>query len=139
MKDYMMQTVAVKVFSTKSAELHGTTPTHLIRQEVSVLSYLSHPNIVSLVGVCMRPRPMLLLEYATLGSLKQQQYKIISYNMKHSIMAQVASGLAYLHKNDIIYCDLKAENVLIFSLSPTASVSNTLHYVAIVVMPLYNR
>ena len=82
---------------------------------------------------------MLLLEYATLGSLRQQQYKTISYNMKHSIMAQVASGLAYLHKKDIIYCDLKAENVLIFSLSPTASVSNTLHCVAIVVMPLYNR
>ena len=139
MKDHMMQTVAVKVFSTKSAELHGTTPAHLIRQEASTLSYLSHPNIVLLVGVCMRPKPMLLLEYATLDTLRQQQYRTISYNMKHSIKEQIASGLAYLHKNDIIYCDLKAENVLIFSLSPTASVSNTLHYVAIVVMPLYNR
>ena len=133
----MIQTVAVKVFSTKSAELNGTTPTHLIRQEVSILSYLSHPNIVSLVGVCMRPKPMLLLEYATLGSLRQQQYKTISYNMKHSIMAQVASGLAYLHKKDIIYRDLKADNVLIFSLNPTASVSITLHYVTVVITPVY--
>ena len=85
----------------------------------------------------MRPKPMLLLEYATLGSLRQQQYKTISYNMKHSIMAQVASGLAYLHKNDIIYHDLKADNVLIFSLNPTASVSITVHCVAVVVMSIY--
>ena len=111
------------MFSAKLAELNGATPTHLIRQEVSILSYLSHPNIVSLVGVCMRPKPMLLLEYATLGSLRQQQYKTISYNVKHCIMAQVASGLAYLHKNSIIYRDLKADNILIFSLNPTASVS----------------
>ena len=72
---------------------------------------------------------MLLLEYATLGSLRQQQYKTITYNMKHSIMAQVASGLAYLHKKSIIYRDLKADNVLIFSLNPTASVSIFLCYV----------
>ena len=117
--------MAVKVFNASLAELNGTTPTHLIRQEVSILSCLSHPHIIPLVGVCVRPKPMLLLEYAPLGSLRTVDYSKLTYNTKHAIMAQVASGLAYLHKNSIIYRDLKADNVLMYSLNPTAPVSVT--------------
>jgi len=117
--------VAVKVFNASLAELNGTTPTHLIRQEVSILCCLSHPHIISLVGVCVRPKPMLLLEYAPLGSLRRVEYDKLSYNTKHAIMAQVANGLAFLHKNSIIYRDLKADNILMFSLNPTAPVSVT--------------
>lgn len=36
--------------------------------------------------------------------------------LTQKIAYQVASGLAYLHKKNIIFCDLKSDNILVWSL-----------------------
>ena len=41
----------------------------------------------------------------------------------YGMCSQVASALAFLHKHNVIYRDLKADNVLIFSLSIVAKVT----------------
>ncbi len=131
---------------------------------------MNHPSIIKLVGIILRPKAMLLMEYAELGSLNAlSPYSSVSNNLKHRIAMQVmymytcygslyaskhfsciicippsisiyqkdcmpgyayvvfffqvASGLAFLHKNKVIYRDLKPGNILIFSLSFNAKVS----------------
>ncbi|XP_063952426.1 leucine-rich repeat serine/threonine-protein kinase 2-like isoform X4 [Lytechinus pictus] len=111
---YRDKSVAVKVFS-KGGESH---PHRLLRQEVTVLRHLQHPSLVSMEGVGLNPR-ILVMELATLGSLNTllASGRVKNRNLQHRIAMQVAEGLAFLHKNRIVYRDLKPDNVLIFSLA----------------------
>jgi serine/threonine protein kinase len=121
---YDNRTVAVKLFYPHMAEMHNTTPNQLIRQEISILSQLDHPYIIRLEGVCLRPKPMMILEFAGLGSLTSfSPYSNVSSNLKHRIMLQIVSALAFLHKNKVIYRDLKPGNILIFSINLNEAVS----------------
>lgn len=36
--------------------------------------------------------------------------------LTHKIAYQIVTGLAYLHKKNIIFCDLKSDNILVWSL-----------------------
>jgi leucine-rich repeat kinase 2 len=121
---YDNRTVAVKLFYPHMAEMHNTTPNQLIRQEISILSQLDHPYIIRLEGVCLRPKPMMILEFAGLGSLTSfSPYSNVSSNLKHRIMLQIVSALAFLHKNKVIYRDLKPGNILIFSINLNEAVN----------------
>jgi leucine-rich repeat kinase 2 len=120
---YKGKPVAIKMFSKKFAEINGTTPNHLLRQEVIILSQMDHPNIIKLVGVSLRPQPLLVLEYAEYGSLQKVSLESYTVRLKHSIAVQIASGLAYLHKHHVIYRDLKPDNILVFSPNISATVN----------------
>ena len=51
---------------------------------------MKHPFIISMIGVCMRPKAMLLLEFAELGSLSSfDPYSNLSLPLKHRIAVQV--------------------------------------------------
>jgi len=103
------------------------------RHEINILQTLCHPNIVQLVGLCLRPLSI-VLELAPLGSLesvfkeyKRACLKIDQFTVQKTIL-QIARALEFLHQHRIIYRDLKTENVLVWSYpSPSTCASNQAH------------
>lgn len=69
-------------------------PHRLLRQEVPFLANLRHPSILTLYGVCVRPRA-LVLEIAPLGSLNSLLSKgeVLSRGLQHRIALQVKTNL----------------------------------------------
>ncbi|KAM9317959.1 leucine-rich repeat serine/threonine-protein kinase 1 [Pholidichthys leucotaenia] len=95
------------------------------RQEASMLHSLQHPCIVSLVGISIHPL-CFALQLAHLGSLntvleekhkgKSSKYMPLGHMLTFKVAYQIAAGLAYLHRKSIIFCDLKSDNILVWSL-----------------------
>ena len=88
--------VSLYMYSLSHTHTHTHTHTHLISPpsllftQVQILSRIKHPFIISLVAVCVRPKAMLLLEYAELGSLSSfYPYSNLSLPLKHRIAVQV--------------------------------------------------
>ncbi|KAM4677599.1 leucine-rich repeat serine/threonine-protein kinase 1 [Discoglossus pictus] len=101
------------------------------RQEASMLHSLQHPCIVSLIGISIHPL-CFALELAPLGSLNtvlaergqvSQSFMPLGHMLTQRISYQIASGLSYLHKKNIIFCDLKSDNILVWSLDVRSAVN----------------
>nr|XP_057944931.1 leucine-rich repeat serine/threonine-protein kinase 1 isoform X5 [Doryrhamphus excisus] len=93
------------------------------RQEAAMLHSLQHPCVVSLVGVSIHPL-CFALQLAPLGSLNSVleercqgcRYAPLGHMITFKVAYQIAAGLAYLHRKNIIFCDLKSDNILVWSL-----------------------
>ncbi|KAG8795253.1 hypothetical protein FRC12_016600 [Ceratobasidium sp. 428] len=76
---------------------------------------LSHPNIAKLLGMAVfQGRIAMISPWITPGNF----YKFIDgfpEADRMDLCLQVAAGLAYLHANQVVFGDLKAQNVLIGS------------------------
>ncbi|XP_060116064.1 leucine-rich repeat serine/threonine-protein kinase 1 [Heteronotia binoei] len=143
---YQGKPVAVKQFLMKKCMSSASSATdtmlrHLramdamknfseFRQEASMLHSLQHPCIVSLVGISIHPL-CFALELAPLGSLttvlsensKGASFVPLGHMLTLKAAYQIAAGLAYLHKKNIIFCDLKSDNILVWSLDAKESVN----------------
>jgi len=116
---YRGQSVAVKLYISDSADKPGAWVKDMIG-ECKILQRLRHPCLMSMVGVCINPMA-LVMEEAPLGSLSVCLYKhhlAIPRVVMHRIAIQVVSALRFLHSVHIIFRDLKAGNVLVWSLDP---------------------
>jgi serine/threonine protein kinase/GTPase SAR1 family protein len=110
------QQVAIKTYFDSSGS-DPLKPLSELRQEVAVLQRVNHPNLVGMVGVCQKPL-RLVLDLAPLGSLDTylKKKQLFARVLIHRMAGQVAAALAYLHNELIIFRDLKAANVLVWSL-----------------------
>ena len=91
-----------------------------VRQEIDVHTRLEHPSIVKLVHAFEPPfenRIYIVLEYCSGGDLAKflrlRQGRPVSEVEARTMVLQVAEGVAYLHKHNIMHRDLAIGNILL--------------------------
>lgn len=67
-----------------------------------------HPE--KLVVCRLKPQKVELL------SLAGSTFMPLGHMLTFKVAYQIAAGLAYLHRKSIIFCDLKSDNILVWSL-----------------------
>jgi len=88
-----------------------------LRTESAILCELQHPNILRFIGMCVKPPNLCMVaEYLERGSLSHILYNMdnhLTWEHKKGFAQDIATGLAYLHKNSIIHRDVKSSNMLV--------------------------
>ena len=118
--------------------LHGASPSRralrAFAREVSVLSRLKHPHIVRLLGACLTPPSVCIVEELVAGgslfaylhdrgtsgagvekNAKKQKHPTSNLTLAQTVdvCGDVASAMAYLARNGVVHRDLKTQNVLL--------------------------
>jgi len=108
---YMDLDVALKIYAPgQGMDSHSIDE---LRREIRVVFTLNHTNLLkpSYLGV-WEGMPYLVLAYCSRGSISSHIGQMSEQEIWH-VIHDVAAGLAYLHKNDIVHQDIKPDNILI--------------------------
>ena len=110
--------VTDKVFAIKEISYENLNKIkNTIKREFTVMKKLNHPNIIKLHEVFFdseNKNVYLVLDYYKRGDLFNfLKGKPLKEKYAKKYMRQLASGLKYLHDNNIIHRDLKLKNILV--------------------------
>ena len=113
---YKTKSVAIKKYVKRSEGALAR-----LRLEAKLLLQSHYPCLVCLIGICVHPLMALVLEKAPLRSLDFPllKRKIPIHRLTiFRIATEVAAALRFLHSQGIIFRDLKASNILLWTLDP---------------------
>ncbi|MBD3404066.1 protein kinase [candidate division GN15 bacterium] len=101
------------------------------RKEASLLTSLKHKNIINIFGSGGTNRnTVIVCEYARGGSLADRMVRKYEWKPAVELIAQVAAGLDFAHKNNIVHGNLRPSNIL-FDKDDTPKISDfgmPIHY-----------
>ncbi|KAG6332197.1 hypothetical protein ID866_6890 [Astraeus odoratus] len=106
------QMVAVKRIRLEGLKEEEVTQ---LMNEVDLMKSLSHPSIVKYEGMARDEGTLnIVLEYAESGSLGQtlKAFGKLNERLVASYVVKILEGLHYLHRCQVVHCDLKAANIL---------------------------
>ncbi|KAG8384492.1 hypothetical protein BUALT_Bualt04G0123300 [Buddleja alternifolia] len=93
-----------------------------VMNEIKLLSSVSHPNLVRLLGFCIENEEQILVyEYMPNGTLSQhlqrERGSILPWTVRLTIAAETAQAIAHLHSGmnhpPIYHRDIKSSNILL--------------------------
>jgi len=106
--------VAMKVLFKN--QIRDANLQHQVRREVEIQSHIKHKNICRLYGYFHdAKRVFIILEYCKNGNLYDKLKEGIRMTSKVAarFVREIAEGLVYIHRLNVIHRDLKPENVLL--------------------------
>ncbi|KAG3243392.1 hypothetical protein PI124_g11793 [Phytophthora idaei] len=99
----------------KTIEITSPKDKMRFQREAKLWSKLRHSNIVPFYGANFTTEPFFIVsEFAENGTLNDYLAKgNVGLKAKWQLMHQVAVGLSYLHRKNIIHGDLKGDNIVL--------------------------
>lgn len=85
-------------------------------KEVAVLKSLNHSNVLRFIGVLYKNSKLhLITEYVpkTLNEIIHNLHTPLPYSQRIAFARDIATGMSYLHSNNIIHRDLNSFNCLV--------------------------
>jgi len=104
---------AMKILNKK--QIMGQNLVKYAKTERDVLTYTTHPFIVGLKFAFQTPEKLfLLLDYAAGGNMSRALHKDRRFTEERAkkYLAEILLAIEDLHKRDIIYRDLKPDNIV---------------------------
>jgi len=112
---HLSRRFALKIISNTVAETDEAR--ELFYREARFASAMSHPNITSVVdfGEDEKVGMFMVMEFVDGEPLHRILFreKRLSVRKATEIVLQVAEALHYIHKQNVVHCDIKTENILI--------------------------
>ena len=104
-----------------------------IRNEIDILTKLSHPNIVKIYEFYIsNAHYYIITEFCKEGELFSYIKNKYTERQLAVLFYQVFSGLWYLHDNKILHRDIKLENIMISKIEKDYSTNEDLFWVKII-------
>ena len=112
---HLSRRFALKIISNQVAETDEAR--ELFYREARFASAMSHPNITSVVdfGEDEKVGMFMVMEFVAGEPLHKLLFreKRMSVRKACEIVLQVAEALHYIHRQNVVHCDIKTENILI--------------------------